>query len=199
MTTFSVGEVVDISIRGARVVNTYPEHHSGVQVANTLVVKYGADSTRSLAVNTLNPEVTVTRVAPKEWPPQPGDVWRNEHGVKLFATEPFEGQTDLRSTRGDVFEKPETALEHLGPLKLVYREGWSPEPAPASEVAWGDAAGGQLHVEVRASRYGDRILDEWVSPRSVREAVDLLVTWRILPPEFHSLLRDRAPAGAGVS
>jgi hypothetical protein len=126
---FEPGELVDITIRGARVRDMDADYDR--RYPGDLPVML-SDGRKGRIPDVA--EVTVTRVAPKEWPPQPGDVWRNEHGVKLFATEPFEGQTDLRSTRGDVFEKSETALEHLGPLKLVYREGWSPEPAPAAEV-----------------------------------------------------------------
>lgn len=62
-----------------------------------------------------------------------------------------------------------------------------------AEVAFGDCAGGQLHVEIRDGRWGECLLDERVTPRSVREAVDLLVVWGILPAEFSSLLTPAAP------
>jgi hypothetical protein len=55
------------------------------------------------------------------------------------------------------------------------------------EVSWGYAFRDKLHVEIRRGQHGERLLDETVSPRSVREAVDLLVVWGILPRTFLSL------------
>lgn len=61
-----------------------------------------------------------------------------------------------------------------------------PDAPETATVWWGGANGGELTVRVRASRYGEELLDATVRPRSVREAVDLLVAWGILPDQFGS-------------
>jgi hypothetical protein len=55
-----------------------------------------------------------------------------------------------------------------------------------AEVWWGLANDSRLTVQVRDGRHGEELLHETVTPRSVRQAVDLLVAWGILPPEFGS-------------
>ena len=68
---------------------------------------------------------------------------------------------------------------------------WHTHPAdgPWIEVAFGPAAGDALTVEINAGRYGDEILAETVRPRTVRQAVDLLVAWHVLPVELSSAYR----------
>lgn len=61
-----------------------------------------------------------------------------------------------------------------------------PDQPETATVWWGDANDGDLTVKVHASRYGEELLDVTVRPRSVREAVDLLVAWGILPARFSS-------------
>lgn len=61
-----------------------------------------------------------------------------------------------------------------------------PDQPETATVWWGPANRGDLTVKVHASRYGEELLDATVRPRSVREAVDLLVAWGILPAEFGS-------------
>lgn len=65
---------------------------------------------------------------------------------------------------------------------------WHTHPRGARwiDVSFGPNNLDKLTVEVKASRYGEQLLDETVTPRTVREAVDLLVAWRILPLEFSS-------------
>lgn len=55
-----------------------------------------------------------------------------------------------------------------------------------AEVWWGPANDSRFTVQVRDGRHGEEQLHETVTPRSVRQAVDLLVAWGILPPEFGS-------------
>jgi hypothetical protein len=65
---------------------------------------------------------------------------------------------EMRSALGDVFETAASALEHVGPLTLVYREGWSPMPAPAADV---EPAG---PVDKRAETIaGLRELADWLA------------------------------------
>jgi hypothetical protein len=67
---FAVGDVVNIEIQGARVV---------WQRDNVLAFQTSRDDDPMicrLEIGPGRPEHTVTRVAPAEFPPQPGDVWR---------------------------------------------------------------------------------------------------------------------------
>lgn len=65
---------------------------------------------------------------------------------------------------------------------------WHTHPRGAQwiDVAFGPANDEELTVEIKSSRYGEQLLDETVRPRTVREAVDLLVAWGILPVTFSS-------------
>lgn len=76
--TFALGELVDITVRGVRVVNSYPETRlteDGPATRSMLVVRHADHQGQSIAVDVTNPSVTVERVAPADWPPQPGDAW----------------------------------------------------------------------------------------------------------------------------
>ena len=67
MSEFKPGEIVDITIKGARVVNWSPFIYE-------LTVEHGADANSDrTAFDLTRDQVTVERVAPAEWPPRPGD------------------------------------------------------------------------------------------------------------------------------
>lgn len=55
-----------------------------------------------------------------------------------------------------------------------------------AEVWWGPSNGGQLRVQIHAGRWGEELLDVSVTPRSVREAVDVLTALGVLPAAFSS-------------
>jgi len=67
---------------------------------------------------------------------------------------------------------------------------WRRETTEASPevctVWWGPGNGNELRVQIRASRYGEELLDVSVRPRSVREAIDLLAAWGVLPQDMSS-------------
>jgi hypothetical protein len=67
---------------------------------------------------------------------------------------------------------------------------WQRNTTPAQPetctVWWGPANRGQLRVQIRASRYGNELLDVSYEPRSVREAVDVLVALGVLPADLSS-------------
>lgn len=119
-TEFTAGELVDVVIKGARV----QAFNAGY---TTLAPKAGAHIT----IETGSAGVEITRMAPKEWPPQPGDVWEDRNGKRWFA-----GATDEASTiwmhpaEVGVGGYDHDILAERGPLTLASRRGWSPEPAP---------------------------------------------------------------------
>lgn len=68
---------------------------------------------------TVGDGVSVQRIAPPEWPPQEGDLWRDGQGCTWFAMNPH------RILRSGIIRDmvPERALAEYGPMTLVRREG----------------------------------------------------------------------------
>jgi len=79
MTEFQPDEIVDITIKGVRV--AYATAGGGVVILD----EHG---TRHL----MPPQAAVTRVAPANWPPQPGDLWRR---TDFIQPEPADDEPDL--------------------------------------------------------------------------------------------------------
>ncbi|SEG44295.1 hypothetical protein SAMN04489712_105244 [Thermomonospora echinospora] len=108
MTRFLPGEIVNITITGGRIDEV---SKNGIHV----VLPNGTTATVELS----NLEaVTVERVAPAEWPPQPGDLWRTER-QPYFAMY-SDGAMVLVNLGGERFS-PDFVLAH-GSLTLVHRE-----------------------------------------------------------------------------
>lgn len=128
---FAEGELVNVTIRGARVVERDADDH-----AAALHLTYASPSTACaspLRVRLDAPGVTVERVAPAEWPPQRRDRWKSEgNGWEWFAVENNSGAIRLVNEYGDTYE-PAWAMENVGPMRLLYRDGWAPatDTAPA--------------------------------------------------------------------
>lgn len=84
---FIAGEYVDITARNVKVVNTFQDTPLNTTTRTVLVFKLPGEDTerdRSYTVPIYG-DVTVERVAPAEWPPQPGDLWRDAGGELWFA------------------------------------------------------------------------------------------------------------------
>jgi hypothetical protein len=115
---FRPGEIVDITIKGARVQRCEDD---------SLEYEYRTELGSFEAVVAVDsPGVTVERVAPAEWPPQPGDLWRDKIGETWFAFRDkgvslMVPSYPVNASRGG--RNPDTVLEKLCPLTLVYREG----------------------------------------------------------------------------
>lgn len=149
MTELQVGEYVDIAIKGARIYEV--DALTGVHRAETengAIISWLAADTR----------VEVVRVAPAEWPPRPGDLWRDRDGA-LWAWRRYtyhdgeyridsEDFISLDGKRCQWGDQADDVLRDFGPLQLVRREQANPEP----EGSWPPKAG-----EVWKDRDGD----EW--------------------------------------
>lgn len=111
---YRVGERVDVTIRGAVVVDVNDD---------AIVLSLGDD--HALTGIAFASAVTVARVAPVEWPPQIGDLWRAQDGGLWFA-QSEDGATVLASTGSLTRQQyPDSVLRKCGPMTLVHRE---PEP-----------------------------------------------------------------------
>jgi hypothetical protein len=119
-------ELVNVSIRGARVaeVDRTLDGSPVVELVTSHVLRL------PLAMR----GVTVERVAPAEWPPQAGDVWRDRDGRKWFVRY-VDGEPYMVSTTEDN-GSPEYVLDEHGPMTLHDREGWTPttDTAPAAHT-----------------------------------------------------------------
>lgn len=134
MTDYQPGEIVEITIRGARV--------DRLDSAKNQRFMVGDDDELWLALP-LSEAVTIERFAPAEWPPQPGDVWLDRDGNPWFgcwycldpdspdpAWVPFVDSDGaaiavLNQTAGPMGagpERPEWLVQQRGPLTLAYRK-----------------------------------------------------------------------------
>lgn len=142
MSQFSPGEVVDITIKAARVTAPRPGHNGSLSLVYAEV-----EPGIFASIDIDHPEtegIEITRVAPFEWPPQRGDVWRDRQGVVHFGitySPDFDDKADcegmgrdgtrviLVASGGDEscrlkshFYRPEYVNKTYGPLTLVHRE-----------------------------------------------------------------------------
>ncbi|MFY1595422.1 hypothetical protein [Micromonospora sp. WMMD737] len=141
MTDFEPGELVDVTIRAARVIETQPGT-VGLTYGPTNGA-FGQDGVIGIIKLHRHADVTITRVAPAEWPPQPDDVWRDRLGVHHFGVSyspDYDDKADaegigpdgtrviLVASGGDSscrlnapWYRPERINQQSGPLTLVYR------------------------------------------------------------------------------
>jgi hypothetical protein len=118
--TYVAGELVDITIRGAR----YEADHGdqrGFHLPN---------AARRIWLP-LSTSVTVERIAPAEWPPRVGDLWRDRADNLWFGTpnSPYTDDTWLIGSTGQG-DHASSLLKLNGPLTLVHRE---PQPADTED------------------------------------------------------------------
>lgn len=107
----AVGELVDVTITGARValMDTY---------AYTLVDNKG----RELALPRQFAGATLAAAAvPAQWPPQIGDIWEDREGDRYFAIDNQPGVGLVEQVGGGIND-PDDLHEMYGPLRLIYCE-----------------------------------------------------------------------------
>jgi hypothetical protein len=76
------GEIVDITIKGARVVRVITEGHDGDVTPILDLTILGPDGSHYYTQLPADwSSVTVERVTPEHWPPRPGDVWTEADGT----------------------------------------------------------------------------------------------------------------------
>ncbi|MFF4779436.1 hypothetical protein ACFY05_42135 [Microtetraspora fusca] len=131
---FQVDEIVDITIKGARV----------TAVLSTGVVHATTDGGVFLAYVPRDKQVTTEHVAPAEWPPQPGDLWRDKNDELWFASDVTTPDDDpivrlIPTYQGHEQYSPKEAWRHWGPMVLVHRDQAEAEAiAPCAYKAFHD-------------------------------------------------------------
>lgn len=117
--TFRPGDLVNVTIRGARVVSD-----DGFR----LNVRYGigpdGDFSGAVQLPSDAAGLSVDRSAPAEWPPIAGDLWRDRHGDLWFAfTVPTDEIVRMRTATGGRWaDGVDRQIEDNGPWALVRRE-----------------------------------------------------------------------------
>lgn len=129
--TFAPGEIVDVVLRGATVADV------DMDASDVLALKLaGAKPGELVLLPVPWAGVTVTRVAPAEWPPQLGDIWEDRDGSEWFA-EVTDGETIImrRVGAGGAADALDV-LDMHGPMRLVRRRGWTPatDTTPAAAL-----------------------------------------------------------------
>ncbi|MCX5066594.1 hypothetical protein OOJ91_11970 [Micromonospora lupini] len=136
MTDFQTGELVDITIRGAQVTEVLP---------GSVAISYATAASECVVhvanIHTGATGVEVTRVAPAEWPPETGDVWRDRENVLWFIsvrevgddfrTEKVFTPSSTRAVNRYAAYQASRLLDERGPMALVHRE--RPEPDDSDE------------------------------------------------------------------
>ncbi len=121
MNEFKPGEIVDITIKGARVL--------AVKITEEgfrfLGFTHGDINSQS-QVCLSNSQVTVERKAPAEWPPQIGDLWRGYGGRLWFTRSDGYGNPTFLSGNNDPSRDVDSVNQDEGPLALVHREEATP-------------------------------------------------------------------------
>lgn len=126
MSAFKPGEIVDIAIKGVRVTDSKHSEEDGPEITVLLDCEIGSGPIQMPAAW---PMVTVERVAPAEWPPRPGDLWRDQDGTVWFAADVRDiDETDVPKIvmvypHEDHRLPPGKLNQQSGPLALVHREG----------------------------------------------------------------------------
>jgi hypothetical protein len=119
---FQPGEIVEIRIPRAKVIKAanLTEDNPGPDApASDLYVEI--DEALDLRIALPLSQIRVSRVAPKEWPPQPGDLWATADDTRWLACAGDDDYVYLTGRLGGI--EPDVALEAYGPLRLLYREG----------------------------------------------------------------------------
>lgn len=138
MTEVKPGEIVDITIKGVRVTEIHQNPEDLPEITVHLDCEIGGCPIR---IPHHWPMVTVQRIAPAEWPPQPGDLWRDGGGDGWFAQRyfaDFDDPTDFEGCNRDGWRvvlvpfsggpygssagRPDEVNQAHGPLSLVHRE-----------------------------------------------------------------------------
>lgn len=146
MSTYQRGEIVRITLTASVVEEGQATRDGGCPFRQLLVYCGTGDSERMLSIDVDAPGLVIERVAPAEWPPQPGDVWKDRDGDAWFGVEVDDDdasdgsyvvlQPVKTSKRGGIFNADLSAInERHGPMRLVHREQSSePDQLTAADL-----------------------------------------------------------------
>jgi hypothetical protein len=155
MSDFRIGEIVDVTIKGSRVVGIgYDDRFDSPWLR--VAIPIGDDEMHG-RIHLDAPGITVERVAPAKWPPQPGDLWRDNGGTLWFAVEDDHGTVTLTCS-GRNRRPAADILALYAPLTRVHRESEPDEEVIDDPKSWTDSAGRVWDLTIR---YSDRVGGIW--------------------------------------
>lgn len=134
MSGFKVGEHVTVTIKG-RVTEAADD---------LLLIEYATegDIIGEAPIVPNAEAVAIERTAPAEWPPQPGDLWRDKNNDIWFAADVHDGaETDqpqivMVFSREDYRLTPDEMNQRHGQLTLVHRDGADKTDGEEPEGWW---------------------------------------------------------------
>lgn len=117
MSDYQPGDIVDITIKGARV--------SRFDATDDLLTIGYGDHNFATTLDIRPTVAVVERVAPPKWPPRPGDLWRDGHGILWFASAvPPDDELRMHSASGGRWSIGHVGqLDDNAPWTLVHRQG----------------------------------------------------------------------------
>lgn len=145
----SKGDIVDVTLKGVRVTHVEPARDGFSATVYVAIPRPDGGDYNTIALCALSPALTVTtveRAAPADWPPRPGDLWRDGDLDLWFATTahvyqhgpegdfPAVPVVELVHAGGGPSRKPDEVNRECGPLELVHREQADGPEAEAEAV-----------------------------------------------------------------
>lgn len=130
---FEPGELVNVHLNGVRYESLHPDGDHMVVFGKKFFINVPASA-------------VIERVAPKEWPPQTGDIWVDRHGQEYLGRvvddapdeEPYQLLIPVDSA--DYGSLAEAVAENSGPMLLARRRGWTPADAADEAEQLGERA-----------------------------------------------------------
>lgn len=116
-TSYQPGDRVRVTVEGV-----VDEIYGDRKQLTTIV--YASSETEATGVTFVNtgPGVAFERLAPAEWPPQAGDVWRDRDGDRWLAVPDENGSGKIMLADDHGAEPPRFVYKRYAPLTLVHRE-----------------------------------------------------------------------------
>lgn len=116
--TLNVGDKVEVKFTGV----VEEVRHDVPLGIRHIVRSDGSGNAHALFDHAKGTDFKVVKVDPKNWPPQPGDVWKGDKGTYFARREAYSMDVGFYSdTVGKGGEEPAHVLRDNPKLRLVYR------------------------------------------------------------------------------
>ena len=124
MSEFKTGELIDVTMRSLRI-----DSIDDVGIAQCSLPGHNWRTTINLRVA----DIEIERVAPEEWPPRHGDLWRDTNGALWAGMQITTADDDIADESYVVLvplvasmrargTHPESVLQGYGPVALIHRQ-----------------------------------------------------------------------------
>lgn len=181
MSSYQPGELLDVVIKGARVM-------AAGDPADDRTLRLG--STR---ITLLGSTISSERIAPAEWPPAAGDVWADRDGDRWFASASANGS--VMTSASGLKRNDSMFLHDFGPVVLTDRPGWTrPDPWASEPDPWSLAVPVNAVARVEEVAAGLECMAALIraNPHLVGEYVYPSLSWNIALGDLVDIASDPA-------